>query len=154
MIERASFCFAPFGGWHEGPAKLTVLMLARLWFCLALTSPNTRDVIYNAAPLLAPATQDPRQWVPAVSPCARPTARFNVHNIVLCSERRLHCHGHCDPGPRARPGQWPRQFAGILHATRPHSAACAVRRNDQAVNYAQEPANEVGRNPIHLLTFR
>ena len=31
----AQYQFASFGGWHERPAKLTVLVPARLWSCLA-----------------------------------------------------------------------------------------------------------------------
>jgi hypothetical protein len=46
--------------WHEGPAKLTVLILARLWFCLASTPPATRAVIHSAAPTApAPARRTP-----------------------------------------------------------------------------------------------
>ena len=35
---------------------------------------------------------------------ARPTARFIEYNSVLCPDRLLHCHAHCYPGPRIRPG--------------------------------------------------
>src|ERR1019366_6383131 len=31
--------------WHEGPAILTVLILARLWFCLAITPPSPKGTL-------------------------------------------------------------------------------------------------------------
>jgi hypothetical protein len=69
--------------WHEGPAKLTVLILARLWFCLASTPPATRAVIHSAAPT-------------APAPARRtPGAGGTKYNSVLWPEGLLHCHEHC-----------------------------------------------------------
>ena len=95
--------------WHEGPAKLTVLILARLWFCLASTPPATRAVIYSAAKT-------------APAPARRtPGAGGTKYNSVLGQRGLLHCHAPCDAAPRppeaARQGA--RQFAGILHAICP-----------------------------------
>jgi hypothetical protein len=68
---------------HEGPAKLTVLILARLWFCLASTPPATRAVIHSAAPT-------------APAPARRtPGAGGTKYNSVLWPEGLLHCHEHC-----------------------------------------------------------
>ncbi len=76
-------------GGHEAPPSPTVLAALRAWDDgLRGQSPDTRAVMPKAALLPAPAAQDPRHQVPAVSSRERSTARFIGHNSALCPRTR------------------------------------------------------------------
>ena len=126
--------------WHEGPAKPTVLVPARLWFCLAVRL-QTQELLYVV-------THGPHRH-PQAGP---PVLAATKYNSALCSETGRACHGTCSPAPRApRPvGQVPRQSLCILHA-RPNSASSVSwarargrgRRWSISFRGLTEPANGV-----------
>ena len=123
---------------------LPVLILPRLWFCLAITPPATRAVIYSGAKTApAPAPQDPRCWRPLniAASCGQSGCSLS---------RSLLADGCPDPAPPPST-QCARQFAGILHAICPHSAGGGkVRRGRKAKT---QPQRARRRPPACHLTF-
>jgi hypothetical protein len=97
------------GNWHEGPAKPTVLILARLWFCLAKPLQPQGLLCSKPPPGRIPLAREPSAW--GTPPPHGSAARFIEHNSVLWPEGLL-------PVTLAACGRLPRPCAPAVHAAR------------------------------------
>ena len=101
--------------WHEGPARRYASRCRCEAGRPALLNrfPATRAVIFTAAPPPAPACRrTPGSGDPAASSLPNPPLQRPGpvrYNCALWPGTWPACHAHCGSGPRARPGQCPRQ---------------------------------------------
>ena len=109
-------------GWHERPARLTVLVPARLWprlanrqlrqHTLCVRSLVPRSLLYSfIAPTLL--TREPLRC-----------GNKDTHNVALSALPLRRCHSDCfpdSPSGTMPPASWqsPRQLAGIVPANPP-----------------------------------
>jgi len=100
--QTAQQKFASFGGWRGRPAKLTVLVPARLGFCLASPCTHNPTLCLNCLSLCR-GRNTQRESSP--SKFSGPAIK---HNALLCVPVFAACHGGCPRPPRPRP---PRQSA-------------------------------------------
>ena len=138
---RARIAKLRLGGRHGGPAKAYGARQApRLWFCLALTRPDTRPCYTQSRPTSGPRSAGPPEAGPRrlpPSPPDHPAARFIAYNRLLCPGGLPRRHAPCSPDP-------PRPGASRAPACR--HPPCRPPRTPQLRNQARKNAEKAGTN--------
>ncbi len=148
---------------HEGTSPPTVLISLRACDSDLLgSSPDTTAVMLRASPLPAPASQDPRQRVPAVSrltrrPIRRPGSL--QHNSELCPQNRC-LVTRLARGPALRMSAWLPSRAPshrrILHASGPATARLDLSRGVDVESQDGEvsPSCSIKPPPLAVTSWR
>ncbi len=116
--------FALGGGWPQGTAPTTVLILPRLGLRLAHSLRHNRRYVHfrpnTGTRCAGPPVLGPRRLPPTHRPIRRPDEV--IHNSRLCPRKRRACHGVCFPDlalvGHAKRGRHRASLAGSLEAIR------------------------------------
>ena len=127
---RAKLGFAPFLGWHEGPAKLTVLVPALLGFCLA-PRPQTQGLLYVVS-------HQPHR-LPQAGP---PVLAATKYNSALCPKPvvPVTVTARLLPAPQGQSGSYRASPSCILHASplTPHLDLSLARAGKRGVSVFED----------------